>query len=313
MHAGSNGVPGWLSPLMVARGDLLHLAIKILVYISLYVATAYVLGRLLLIVGGYFVGITTTGLLAATVSNGLCMRIYEQRRIAGIGLLWDKASFRNLGFGFLGGVGAAVLVLTGPLLVRVARMAPDPESQASIASFLFVSILLLFGAAGEEMLFRGYGFQVLLRAAGEWTTVLPVGVIFALLHAGNPHATWLGLANTAGFGIVFGYAFLRSHDLWLPIGLHFGWNFTLPLFGANVSGLTMRLTGFTMEWSAGSLWSGGEYGPEASVLTSVVLLLLIVYVWKAPIRRQPYALLDPAASDVTCVPQPLSPSSSPRS
>jgi hypothetical protein len=170
--------------------------------------------------------------------------------------------------------------------------------------------LLLFGSAGEELLFRGFGFQVLLRALGGWTTIVPVGVIFAVLHGGNPNASWLGLANTAGFGILFGYAVLRSHDIWLPIGLHFGWNFTLPLFGVNVSGLTIRLTGFTMRWSAGAIWSGGKYGPEASILTSAVMFLLFAYLWKAPIRRQPSVLLDPPASDVTCVPgPPLSPSS----
>ena len=64
-----------------------------------------------------------------------------------------------------------------------------------------------------------------------------------------------------------------------------------------------------MRWSAGTLWSGGEYGPEASILTSAVLFLLFAYLWKAPIRRQPSALLDPPAGDVTCVPgQPFSPS-----
>ena len=298
------------SPSMAARTDPLRLTLKVVVYVALYFATAFGLGPLLAFAGGYMVGITTTGLLAATVSNSLCMRIYQQRGIAGIGLLWDKSSFVNLAFGCFGGMGAAVLVLAGPLAVRAARIAPAPGNQASLASFLFVSALLLFGSAGEEMLFRGYGFQVLLRALGDWTTILPVGIVFAALHGGNPHATWLGLANTAGFGVLFGYAFLRSRDLWLPIGLHFGWNFTLPLFGVNVSGLTMRLTGFTMEWSAGSLWSGGEYGPEASILTSAVLILLFAYLWKAPIRRQPSVLLDPPAGDVTCVPgQPLSPSS----
>ena len=202
-----------------------------------------------------------------------------------------------------------MVVLGGALLFHAARIVSDPASPPSLASFCFVSVLLLFGSAGEELLFRGFGFQILLRALGGWTTVLPVGVIFAVLHGGNPNASWLGLANTAGFGIVFGYAFLRSHDIWLPIGLHFGWNFTLPLFGVNVSGLTMRLTGFTMRWSAGSLWSGGEYGPEASVLTSAVLLLLFAYLWKAPIRRQSSALLDPPRGDVACVPgQPFSPS-----
>jgi membrane protease YdiL (CAAX protease family) len=293
------------------HADLLRIAIQIIVYIAFYFATAFVVGPLLAWVGGYIAGITITGLLAAVVANGLCVRIYERRHIAAIGLLWDKASLANLGFGCLGGTGAAALVLAGPLVARAAHFVHARESEAAgVGSFVFLSVLLLLGSAGEEMLFRGYGFQVLLRGLGDWTTILPVGVLFAALHAFNPHATWLGLANTAGFGILFGYAFVRSRDLWLPIGLHFGWNFTLPLFGVNVSGLTMRLTGFNMEWSAGALWSGGEYGPEASILTSAVLLLLFGYIWKAPVRRQPSALLDPPVGDVTCVPgQPVSPSS----
>ena len=293
-------------PPAFSRADAFHTITKIVVYVCLFFATAYVLGPLLYWLGGYIVSITATVLLAAAFSNSLCLRIYVRRGIAAIGLQGDRAALVNLGFGCLGGMAAAALVLAGPLLFHAARIAPDPGSPASVSSFFFVSVLLLFGSAGEELLFRGFGFQVLLRALGGWTTILPVGVIFAVMHAGNPNATWLGLANTTGFGVLFGYAFLRSHDIWLPIGVHFGWNFTLPLFGVNVSGLTMRLTGFTMRWSAGKLWSGGEYGPEASILTSAVLFLLFAYLWKAPIRRQPSALLDPPAGDVTCAPGPPS-------
>ena len=295
---------------MPGRADALHLAPKVVVYIALYFATVFVLGPPLYWLGGFLFGVATTGFLAAAFSNFLCLRIYMQRGIAVIGLQGDRAALVNLGFGCLGGMGAAALVLAGPLLFHAARIEGDPGSPATLSSFFFVSVLLLFGSAGEELLFRGFGFQVLLRALGAWTTILPVGVIFGAMHAGNLHANWLGLANTAGFGILFGYAFLRSHDIWLPIGLHFGWNFTLPLFGVNVSGFTMRLTGFTIRWSAGTLWSGGEYGPEASILTSVVLFLLFAYLWKAPIRRQPSVLLDPPAVDMTCAPgQPFSPSS----
>lgn len=295
---------------MPGRADLLQTAAKVVVYITLYYATVFVIGPLLYWLGGYMVGITTAGLLAAAFCNGLCLRIYVHRGMAALGLQGDRAAFLNLGIGCLGGIGAAALVLAGPLLTGAARLSPDPASQANWSSFFFVTALLLFGSAGEELLFRGFGFQVLVRRFGGWTTVLPVGIIFAALHGGNPNASRLGLANTAGFGILFGYAFLRSHDIWLPIGLHFGWNFTLPIFGVNVSGLTIRLTGFTMRWSAGALWSGGEYGPEGSILTSAVLFLLFLYLWKAPIRRQRSALLDPPAGDLTCVPgQPYSPPS----
>ncbi len=104
-----------------------------------------------------------------------------------------------------------------------------------------------------------------------------------------------------GFGILFGIAFLRSHDLWLPIGLHFGWNFTLPMFGVNLSGITIKPTGLEILWKAGPLWSGGEYGPEASVLTSAVLILLAIYLWKAPIRKQ-YAPVYEAPSQPESLP-----------
>jgi membrane protease YdiL (CAAX protease family) len=294
------------SPPAASSPSFLRPALQVIVYVALYFAAAFVVGPLFNLLGGFLVGITTTGLLAAAIANGLCMRIYEGRHLAAIGLHWDRPSLANLLIGGLGGVGAAVLVLGGPLILRAAHWQVEPQQGASVGSFAFVSILLLFGSAGEEMLFRGFGFQVLLRRLGDWPTVLPVGVLFAVLHSANPSAGWLAMANTAGFGILFGYAFLRSHDLWLPMGLHFGWNFTLPVFGVNVSGLTIRVTGFSMQWSAGTLWSGGDYGPEASILTSAVLIVLFVFLWKAPIRSRPSALLDPPAGDVTCVPgQPV--------
>jgi uncharacterized protein len=166
----------------------------------------------------------------------------------------------------------------------------------------FTIAMLAAGSVGEEMLFHGYAFQILLRPLGPYATVLAVGAVFALMHGSNPNATWFGLANTAGFGILFGYAFLRSRDLWLPIGLHFGWNCTLPLFGVNLSGLKMDVTGHEMVWTAGALLSGGKYGPEASVLTSGVLLLLFIYIAKAPLGRQTALLADPPAEKALCEP-----------
>src|SRR5205823_9073385 len=170
-----------------------------------------------------------------------------------------------------------------------AHIARTPSEPFTPGTLVFVTILLALGAAGEELFFRGYGFQMLLASAGPYATIVPVGVVFGLLHGGNPHASWfgIGMVNTAGFGVLFGYAYLRSRDLWLPLGLHFGWNFTLPLFGVNLSGLRMKVTGYDMSWTAGDLWSGGDYGPEASVLTTLVLVALFVFIWKAPVRRQP--------------------------
>src|ERR1017187_10193486 len=65
-----------------SRADALQLALKVVVYVSLYFATAFVLGPLLYWLGGYILSITATGLLAAAFSNSLCLRIYVRRGAA---------------------------------------------------------------------------------------------------------------------------------------------------------------------------------------------------------------------------------------
>ncbi|HWB85532.1 MAG TPA: type II CAAX endopeptidase family protein [Bryobacteraceae bacterium] len=292
---------------MPSRRDPARLAIQVGLYIVLYFVAAFLSGPVLLWLGGYLLGITAAGLISAVFTNWLMVRIFENRRLADVGLWANRAGADNLALGIIGGAGAACLVLAPALLVGAAHFAATPTEQPSAGAIVFTMIMLLAGAAGEEMFFRGYGFQILLERCGDWATIIPVGIVFALLHGGNPNATWFGIANTAGFGILFGYAYLRSRDLWLPIGLHFGWNFTLPLFGVNVSGLKMKITGHDMVWSAGKLWSGGDYGPEASILTSLVMVALFFYIWRAPIRRQISPLTDPPAEGVTCEPRPSLP------
>jgi hypothetical protein len=118
-----------------------------------------------------------------------------------------------------------------------------------------------------------------------------------VLHGFNPGATPLSMANTAGFGVLFGFALLRSHDLWFPIGLHFGWNVAIPFLGAQLSGFTIQVVGYQVVWTAGNLWSGGSYGPEGSLLATAVLVLLSAIIAKVPVRRGVAHLLDPEQED----------------
>jgi len=229
---------------------------------------------------------------AAALGNSLALRIYERLHLADAGLHWSAASGRHILLGLAGGSGAALVVLGLPLLAGAAVLKADPLTSPSAASFLFTAVVLLFGAVGEEMLFRGYGFQAMIPAFGTWGTVLPMGVLFGAAHSTNANVTYFGLLNTVAWGVLLGFAVLKSGDLWLAIGIHFGWNFTLPLFGVNVSGFTMRLTGYSYEWLIDGLWSGGAYGPEGGVLCSLVLLLLIGFFARAPIQKQRLPLIE---------------------
>jgi uncharacterized protein len=286
---------------MPARKDPVRVASHVVAYASFYLAPLLLgFGFLLQALLGTLAGMTMANLAAALFANWIALKIFADRSLAAIGLWWNRASADNFAVGVVGGIGAACVVLAPPLAAGVAHIARIPEEQPTIWAALFLAVFLLAGSAAEEILFRGFGFQTLLANFGVWAGIVPCAVLFGLLHQGNPGATWLGIVNTMGFGAVFGYAFVRSRDLWLPIGLHFGWNLTLPLFGVDVSGLRMDVTGYEMSWTAGALWSGGAYGPEASVLTSAVVVLLFLYVWKAPVRRQTSPLTDPPAESAVC-------------
>jgi uncharacterized protein len=288
--------------------DPARLAIRVVVYVTLGYFSLLFMGWALLDLG-MVLGAVATVLAAAGLVNWVSLRIYEHLNLLDLGLRWNRASSHNLGLGVATGVGAACLVLAPPLALGFAHMVPTPAEQPSLGALAFATVMLAAGVVGEELLFRGYGFQIMLAEIGPFATILPVSVVFALLHGSNPNANWFGMANTAAFGVVFGYAYVRSHDLWLPIGLHFGWNLTLPLFGVNLSGLRMNVTGSEMSWTAGDLWSGGAYGPEASLLTSAVVALLLLFIWKAPVRRQFSPLTGPArVENAVCEPSPPLPS-----
>jgi len=228
---------------------------------------------------------------AAAIANAIALRTFERGRLSDVGMGWTTASRRNLSLGLLGGIGSALIVLLLPVVTRVADFEPAPNQHFTWPSLLFVSLLLGFGAIGEELLFRGYAFQVFLAAVGPFAAILPAAVLFAFMHSDNPAFGLLAGFNTFLWGVLLGYSFLRSGDLWLPIGLHFGWNWTMPLLGVNLSGLTMGVTGYTMRWKIGGLWSGGAYGIEGGLLTTAVVVLLYYYLEKAPILPQePYLL-----------------------
>jgi Predicted metal-dependent membrane protease len=277
--------------------EKLGLLLKLGLYVFLAFTGILIFPALLHSVAGYLIAAALGTFAAAAVANAITIRVFERGRLADIGLGWPAGSGRNLALGLLGGIGAASIVLLVPLATGMADLQPAPEQQAGLPSLLFVSVVLLFGAVGEEMLFRGYAFQVLMGALGRFATILPFAILFGMAHANNQNVSLLGVINTAGFGVVLGFAVARSGDLWLPIGIHFGWNWTLPLFGVNLSGFTMGVTGLTMHWKVGEIWSGGGYGPEASLLTCFAIAGLMVYLVKAPVVPQPSRLISPRAPE----------------
>jgi hypothetical protein len=268
----------------------LGVVLRLVFFIGFVLAGAVLLQGLLGTVFGPVVGATIGIFATGMFANMLVMRIFDRRPLSDIGLGSGRGTGRNFALGVLSGGGSAALLLTAPLLAGTGHLVPRAHSAFAWSSLFFYLITLLFGAAGEEMVFRGYAFQLLIRKLGPFATVLPVGVLFGLAHSFNPNSTTLSTVNTALWGILIGYAFLRTHDLWLPIGLHYGWNAVLPLFGVNLSGLTIDITRYYYRWDLAALWSGGDYGPEGGLLTTIFVIALFFLLHRLPVVPQHAAI-----------------------
>ncbi len=233
--------------------------------------------------GGQMIALTVPPLIAAAVASSLGIAIFESRRLEDTGLAWNDGALRNLLIGIALGIAAAALAILPAIALGFARFQSSPHADVSWRGAMFTPVLLFCGALGEEIAFRGFALQYLMRGYGRWAAIIGVAALFGVLHAANPGATTLSTINTAGFGIVFGACILRSRDLWLPAGIHFAWNTALPFLGTGLSGLTIKAVSYELVWNTGDLLSGGHYGPEASLITTGVLLLLFIAVWKIPV------------------------------
>ncbi len=160
---------------------------------------------------------------------------------------------------------------------------------------LLIDIVMLGVAAlAEEVAFRGYPFQRLIDAMGPTLATLVASFVFAGLHLFNPYASRASFFVTVFAGWLLSMAYLRTRALWVCWGFHFAWNAsTCLLFGLPLSGLT-EYSPVIQSNTIGPLWiTGGDYGPEASTVTALVLLAGLFVVYRAT-RKYAYIHNAPA-------------------
>jgi len=148
-----------------------------------------------------------------------------------------------------------------------------------------VFVILLFAAMAEELMFRGYPFQRLVEGLGPTGAILVLSALFGAVHMQNPHVSdnrWVQIfafSNTLLIGIVLALGYLRTRALWLPWGLHFGWNASLGMvYGLPVSGITQFSVVVKGKVSGPEWFLGGRYGLEGGMLGTLVILLGLMYV-----------------------------------
>lgn len=132
--------------------------------------------------------------------------------------------------------------------------------------------MFLLVGIGEEIMFRGVLFRWIDEKFGFAAALIVSALVFGFVHIANPGATWWSsIAIAVEAGLMLGAAYKYSGTLWLPIGIHWAWNFSQGnIFGFEVSGGDAGATLIIPYVDGPELLTGGDFGAEASIIAVVL-------------------------------------------
>jgi uncharacterized protein len=249
-----------------------------------------------------------SGLLIAALGAGyLCARFLEGLPWRSLGLTFHRGWLRDLLLG--SAVGFASLLIAVAIASKGLRFSFATEGTAPMLKSMIGSGVLLFVAAlAEETMFRGYGLQTLSRAKLAWLGVLLTSVPFGLVHLGNPNVVpGVTFANTAIAGIWLAMAYLRTRSLWLPLGVHWAWNWALGwFFGLPISGIKLVSHPLLQAEDSGPKWlTGGTYGIEGGIACTISLILITIFLWRTSLVSATAELKQMTSEENPNTPEPV--------
>lgn len=193
-----------------------------------------------------------------------------------LGLVDDK-KISNYGKGILLGFGLLTLIVLILKLTGLAEISKNPSGFDTKLFLLFIPAWLIQGFE-EEFLLRAILMNQMAAKGKISLAMIANSLIFAIFHLGNAGISPMAFANIFLLGLIFSQIFYLSDSIYIVGAAHSFWNMTMAnIYGITVSGnKSVGVTYFTTSLKGPDLISGGGFGVEGSIVTTIVLAILIV-------------------------------------
>jgi membrane protease YdiL (CAAX protease family) len=213
----------------------------------------------------------------------------ERRRMGMYGLPLERSAWSNFFVGYiLWGFLPLTLLLLAMRALGVFFLDGLALRGSDIAYFALIwGLMFLFVGFVEEYVFRGYALYTLADGIGFWPAAVLLALLFGFVHMGNGGETHIGIVDVCLFAMFAATTLRLTGNLWLAVGAHAGWDWGQSFFyGVNDSGAP-AVGHLLNSHVKGPDWlSGGSVGPEGSVLSSLLQILMIAAFVAIYRRRQ---------------------------
>lgn len=194
----------------------------------------------------------------------------------------------NIGKGSLAGIviGAIWIGVAASILIISKQLEITGKNEVS---FLWLWILSAFlNVIMQELLVRGYICQLLKERYNLPAAVIVTTAIFTFMHGGAFEAGVIPVINVITMCLFTTALYESEKTILAPIMAHAIWNIIGALILGGVSLADDYPSIFTMTASANKLLSGGVYKIEASIVVTIlnVVLMGIFYIRYRGIQKQ---------------------------
>lgn len=197
---------------------------------------------------------------------------FEREPLSKIGL--GRGAGSGLFIGLTAGAGTIALIV---LILRFAGVLHISKGTWTVTLLAPALLATLVQSATEEVAFRGYLLHMLGKYKGTAFAAIVTSVIFALIHIPMAGFNALGVFNLALWALVLCLVLFRWRNLWIAIGVHIGWNWAEWYgFGFRVYDTSAKAAIFKSMAKGHTLVTGGSFGLEASIFTTLVLIIMLV-------------------------------------
>jgi uncharacterized protein len=258
---------GWLRVLLFLIGYLL------LIFFGTAITTVLiVLAGLSVTPETLFSSSIILNFIIAFATVGFFRNVIDRQSIKSLGFTW-KGFGKERTAGFVTGILLLSAMATVLWLMKLLQWFPADVDPTGFALAIVLMILVSFA---EELVFRGYVLNNLMQSMPKEAALFASAVLFAVFHSLNPNFNLIAFINIFIAGILLGVNYIYTRNLWFAIFFHFTWNFFQgPVLGFEVSGVTLpSLLNQNLQGSI--LLTGGDFGLEASWLTSFATSLMAI-------------------------------------
>lgn len=229
---------------------------------------------------GYFYFFLSLQHISMLLAVLIVLKLIDRSSFKEIGLCSPRKNFKDFALGLTLGAFSIILIFTFLFALDQVSIEESLFRPRFTPHLLYGLYLFIIVGAIEEIFVRGYCIRKALDYDNMWIGAAGSSLIFVALHLVNPNPSFMGLFNVFLIGLLFAYMFLKTGNLWMPIGYHITWNyFQGNIFGFPVSGISME-GAYSIKALEENIFTGGAFGLEGGILTTIVILFGFLVVRK---------------------------------